>query len=194
MVLAMPRLGSNWRKAMKADPEAYERALRDQLLTYFRDLAQQLDGATDLGYVEPDPGKDGGEYEHSAENAHTAGYWALDPTRAGAAEVQWHLNDSGAYSTYVQVARTWIEVMTTPKQPVAQPIRWVEEIVAAAVAGRFEEHEWYSKRTGKLIGVKGYIQYHPDEQRRTLGYDDAPLPLLRKRLYIHKVRQYAPYL
>lgn len=178
---------------MKGDPEAYELALREELLIYLQGRARELAGAATLRYVDPDPGKDEYEYEHPAEDTYTAGHWALTPARADAAEVQWHVSESDAYSTYLQVGRTWTELWAKPRLPATKLLSWIDEIVAAAVAGRFTEHEWYSKRTGKLVGLKGRIQYEPDGRWRTLDTRDAPPPLLRGRFYDHNVRQYAPY-
>ncbi|WP_052668848.1 hypothetical protein [Nitriliruptor alkaliphilus] len=173
------------------DEDAFDAEVRSSLLSYFQHLAEQLGQLAELQFVEED--FDLHKFEQDYEG--TVGHWSLRPANPEAAEVQWHVTESDAYSTYLALGRyTWVEVLTHPKkQSPTEAAAGTIEAVEAVIAGRFLEEAWFSKSTGQLSNSLGRIRYDPEGRWSSIGEISRPLPLLRRLLYLQITYSYAPY-
>lgn len=173
------------------DEDVFDARLRSALLDYFQRLAQQLGDLTTLRFIEEDPELHGFDSGYDG----SVGHWSLQPANPDAAEVQWHVTESDAYSTYLALGRyTWVEVLTVPKkQSPTEAAAATIDVVDAVVSGRFLEDAWYSKATGRLSNSLGRIKYDPDDRWRSIGEISRPLPLFRRRLYLHTRYPYVAY-
>lgn len=173
------------------DEDAFEAQLRSSILGYFQRLADQLGELAELQFIEEDPEPHGLD----SDSEGTVGHWSLRPANPDAAEIQWHITESDAYSTYLALGRyTWVEVLTVPKkQSHSEAAAETIKVVDAVVAGRFLEEAWYSKSTGQLSNSLGRIKYDPEDRWRSIGEISRPLPLLRRLLYLQVTYSYVAY-